>query len=144
MVLAGFQRAPIACYGFTGRSINSPTYFPVPAASARLRSAALVCKRLNSQVTILSGFSRSRLVGAPALDRMRNGMASTRGAARSSDASRTGTFKFGFGSLAACFADARPRAATRVRKLLGSRPTILAGLSGPRLVPVTCGFADGA
>ena len=71
-------------------------------------------------------------------------MASTRGAARSSDASRTGTFKFGFGSLAACFADARPRAATRVRKLLGSRPTILAGLSGPRLVPVTCGFADGA
>jgi hypothetical protein len=69
---------------------------------------------------------------------------STRGAARSSDASRTGTFKFGFGSLAACFADARPRAATRVRKLLGSRATILAGLSGPRLVPVTCGFADGA
>ena len=113
-------------------------------ASARLRSAALVCKRLNSRVTILSGFSRSRLVGAPALDRMRNGMASTRGAARSSDASRTGTFKFGFGSLAACFADARPRAATRVRKLLGSRATILAGLSGPRLVPVTCGFADGA
>ena len=49
-------------------------------ASARLRSAALVCKRLNSRVTILSGFSRSRLVGAPALDRMRNGMASTRGA----------------------------------------------------------------
>jgi hypothetical protein len=75
---------------------------------------------------------------------MRNGMASTGGAARSSDASRTGTFKFGFGSLAACFADARPRAATRVRKLLGSRATILAGLSGPRLVPVTCGFADGA
>jgi hypothetical protein len=31
MVLAGFQRAPIACFGFTGRSINSPTYFPVPA-----------------------------------------------------------------------------------------------------------------
>ena len=30
------------------------------------------------------------------------------------------------------------------RKLLGSRATILAGLSGPRLVPVTCGFADGA
>ena len=28
---AGFQRAPIACFGFTGRSINSPTYFPVPA-----------------------------------------------------------------------------------------------------------------
>ena len=31
LVLAGLQRVPIAYFGFTGRSIHSPTYFPLPA-----------------------------------------------------------------------------------------------------------------
>ena len=66
---------------------------------------------------------------------MREGMASTGGAAPSSDASRTDGFKLGLGSFAACFAGARPRFATRVCKRLLSQATILAGLSRPRLEP---------
>jgi hypothetical protein len=31
MVLADLQRAPVGCFGFTGGSIKSPTYFPLSA-----------------------------------------------------------------------------------------------------------------
>jgi hypothetical protein len=85
---------------------------------------------------------KRRLIGAPRLDGMREG---TDRAACPSDASRTGGFKLGFGSVAACFAGAR--STTRVCKLFHSRATILAGLSRPRLVPnvrVTRGLAEGA
>ena len=116
---------------------------PSPLDYARPRSATSVCKRLRSRATILAGFLRSRLVIAPALEGMRDGSTATGGAARSSDASRTGNFKFGFGSFAASFAGARPRSVTRVCRLLRSRATIRAGVSRPRPVPVTCGLADG-
>ena len=118
--------------------------FAVCFAGARSCSAALDRKLLHSRDTILAGFWRPRLVSGLRLDGMREGMACASGAAPSSDASRTGIFKFGFGSVAACFADALPRAATPVRKPLDSRATMLAGLSRPRLVPVTRGLADGA
>src|SRR5262249_26635308 len=76
-----------------------------------------------------------RLVCAPTSDGRREGIARTGGAVPSSDASRTRSFRLGFGSFAACFARAGPRARTRVRKWLRSRATILARLSRPRLVP---------
>jgi hypothetical protein len=59
------------------------------------------------------------------------GIASMDSAARSSDASRTGIFIFRFGSMTACFANGRPRAAVRASKLLDSRATILPGRSRP-------------
>ena len=77
---------------------------------------------------------------------MREGMASTGGAAPSSDASPTDGFKLGLASFAACLAGARPRFATRVCKRLLSRPRSWRGSRGRDLNPeiVTCGLAERA